>query len=117
MNYKTIWFTLRQTFSAWNEHDAPGLGAALAFYYDLVISAASNSSYCHSCDSFRTFHGPGPTARASREHGRPPGIGGCEGNDRTGSKACIRRARIAYRWDHLAVWSLRCVRRAPMGAE
>ena len=32
MNYKTIWSTLRQTFSSWNEHEAPRLGAALAFY-------------------------------------------------------------------------------------
>jgi membrane protein len=29
---------LRQTFSAWNEHDAPGLGAALAFYTILSLS-------------------------------------------------------------------------------
>ena len=32
MNYKTIWPILRKTFSAWNEHEAPRLGAALAFY-------------------------------------------------------------------------------------
>jgi hypothetical protein len=27
MNYKTIWPMLSQTFSAWNEHDAPHLGS------------------------------------------------------------------------------------------
>lgn len=38
MNYKTIWSMLRQTFSAWNEHDAPHLGAALAFYTILSLA-------------------------------------------------------------------------------
>ena len=38
MNYKTIWPILRQTFSAWNEHDAPRLGAALAFYTILSLA-------------------------------------------------------------------------------
>ena len=38
MNYKTIWFMLSQTFSAWNEHEAPRLGAALAFYTILSLA-------------------------------------------------------------------------------
>src|SRR5687767_85064 len=38
MNYKTVWSMLRQTFSAWNEHDAPHLGAALAFYTILSLA-------------------------------------------------------------------------------
>src|SRR5580658_605656 len=32
MNFKTIWGLLRQTFDKWNDHDAPRVGAALAFY-------------------------------------------------------------------------------------
>jgi membrane protein len=39
MNYKTIWSILRETFSAWNEHEAPRLGAALAFY--TILSPAA----------------------------------------------------------------------------
>jgi membrane protein len=38
MNYKTIWSILSQTFSAWNEHEAPRLGAALAFYTILSLA-------------------------------------------------------------------------------
>lgn len=38
MNYKTIWSTLSKTFSAWNDHDAPRLGAALAFYTILSLA-------------------------------------------------------------------------------
>jgi membrane protein len=38
MNYKTIWSMLRKTFSAWNEHEAPRLGAALAFYTILSLA-------------------------------------------------------------------------------
>ena len=38
MDYKTIWPILRQTFSAWNEHEAPRLGAALAFYTILSLA-------------------------------------------------------------------------------
>jgi membrane protein len=38
MNYKTIWSMLIQTFSAWNEHEAPRLGAALAFYTILSLA-------------------------------------------------------------------------------
>lgn len=38
MNYKTLWSMLSQTFSAWNEHDAPHLGAALAFYTILSLA-------------------------------------------------------------------------------
>ena len=38
MNYKAIWPMLRQTFSAWNEHEAPRLGAALAFYTILSLA-------------------------------------------------------------------------------
>ncbi len=38
MNYKTIWSLLSQTFSAWNEHEAPRLGAALAFYTILSLA-------------------------------------------------------------------------------
>ena len=38
MNYKTIWSMLRETFSDWNEHEAPRLGAALAFYTILSLA-------------------------------------------------------------------------------
>ena len=38
MNYKTIWTILRQTFSNWNEHEAPRQGAALAFYTILSLA-------------------------------------------------------------------------------
>src|ERR1022692_918018 len=38
MNYKAIWPMLRQTFIAWNEHEAPRLGAALAFYTILSLA-------------------------------------------------------------------------------
>lgn len=38
MNYKTLGAMLRQTFSAWNEHEAPRLGAALAFYTILSLA-------------------------------------------------------------------------------
>lgn len=38
MTYKAIWSILRQTFSAWNDHEAPRLGAALAFYTILSLA-------------------------------------------------------------------------------
>jgi uncharacterized BrkB/YihY/UPF0761 family membrane protein len=38
MNYKTLGAMLRQTFSARNEHEAPRLGAALAFYTILSLA-------------------------------------------------------------------------------
>jgi membrane protein len=38
MNYKTIWSVLRKTLSAWNQHEAPRLGAALAFYTILSMA-------------------------------------------------------------------------------
>jgi membrane protein len=38
MNYKKIWAMLSKTFSAWNEHEAPRLGAALAFYTILSLA-------------------------------------------------------------------------------
>jgi membrane protein len=38
MNYKTIWSILRETFNDWNEHEAPRLGAALAFYTILSLA-------------------------------------------------------------------------------
>jgi len=38
MNYKTLWLILRQTFSNWNEHEAPRQGAALAFYTILSMA-------------------------------------------------------------------------------
>ena len=38
MSHKTIWSMLIQTFSAWNEHEAPRLGTALAFYTILSLA-------------------------------------------------------------------------------
>jgi len=38
MNYRTSWRVLRQTFSAWSDHEAPRLGAALAFYTILSLA-------------------------------------------------------------------------------
>ena len=38
MNYKAIWPLLRQTISAWNDHEAPRLGAAIAFYTILSLA-------------------------------------------------------------------------------
>lgn len=36
--FKSFWFTLKQTVWAWNEHEAPRLGAALSFYTMLSIA-------------------------------------------------------------------------------
>ena len=38
MNYKNLWPILRKTFSAWNDHNAPRMGAALAFYSILSLA-------------------------------------------------------------------------------
>jgi membrane protein len=38
MTGKTLWSILARTFAAWNEHDAPRLGAALAFYTILSLA-------------------------------------------------------------------------------
>ena len=38
MNYKTIWSMLRETLADWNEHEAPRIGAALAFYTILSLA-------------------------------------------------------------------------------
>jgi membrane protein len=38
MNYKNLWPTLRKTFSAWNDHNARRLGAALVFYSILSLA-------------------------------------------------------------------------------
>jgi membrane protein len=38
MNYKTISSILRETFAAWNEHEAPRFSAALAFYTILSLA-------------------------------------------------------------------------------
>jgi len=38
MHYRAVWTILRDTFVAWNEHEAPRLGAALAFYTILSLA-------------------------------------------------------------------------------
>lgn len=38
MNHKRSWSLLRRTISAWNGHEAPRLGAALAFYTILSLA-------------------------------------------------------------------------------
>jgi membrane protein len=38
MNYKQLWPVLRRTISAWSGHEAPRLGAALAFYSLLSLA-------------------------------------------------------------------------------
>ena len=38
MHYRALWTMLRETFVAWNEHEAPRLGAALAFYTILSLA-------------------------------------------------------------------------------
>jgi membrane protein len=38
VNYKKLWAVLRETLSAWSEHDAPRIGAALAFYSILSLA-------------------------------------------------------------------------------
>ena len=38
MNYKNIWSILRETIAAWSAHEAPQLGAALAFYSILSLA-------------------------------------------------------------------------------
>src|SRR6202171_5275692 len=38
MIYKAIWSMLSKTVSAWSEHEAPRLGAALAFYTILSLA-------------------------------------------------------------------------------
>jgi membrane protein len=35
---KGFWLTLKQTFGAWNDHEAPRLGAALSFYTMLALA-------------------------------------------------------------------------------
>jgi len=35
---KRLWFTLKQAFWAWNDHDVPRLGAALSFYMMLSLA-------------------------------------------------------------------------------
>jgi uncharacterized BrkB/YihY/UPF0761 family membrane protein len=35
---KSLWFTLKKTFWAWNDHEAPRLGAALSFYTMLSLA-------------------------------------------------------------------------------
>jgi membrane protein len=36
--FKSLWLTLKQSFRAWNDHNAPRLGAALSFYTMLSIA-------------------------------------------------------------------------------
>ncbi len=38
MIFTNLWSTLRQTFSEWNDHEGPRLGAALAFYTILSLA-------------------------------------------------------------------------------
>ena len=38
MNYHHLWPLLRKTASAWSDHEAPRLGAALAFYSILSLA-------------------------------------------------------------------------------
>ena len=38
MNYKDIWWMMREAFSAWSQHEAPRMGAALAFYTILSLA-------------------------------------------------------------------------------
>jgi len=38
MNGKTIWWMLSETFAGWNRHEAPRMGAALAFYTILSLA-------------------------------------------------------------------------------
>lgn len=38
MTFTNLWSTIRQTFSAWNDHDAQRLAAALAFYTILSLA-------------------------------------------------------------------------------
>jgi membrane protein len=38
MTYKTLWAMFRETLAEWNMHDAPRLGAALAFYTILSLA-------------------------------------------------------------------------------
>ncbi len=38
MNGKTMWWMLGETFAGWNKHEAPRLGAALAFYTILSLA-------------------------------------------------------------------------------
>lgn len=38
MKSRNLWPTLRHTFSEWNDHEAPRLGAALAFYTILSLA-------------------------------------------------------------------------------
>ena len=38
MGLHKVWFLLRRAFTAWNDHDAPELGAALAFYTLLSLA-------------------------------------------------------------------------------
>jgi membrane protein len=55
---KTTWAILRETFSKWDAHEAPRLGAALAFYTILslaplmiVVIAITALVFGHSAES------------------------------------------------------------------
>src|SRR5579862_6025123 len=38
VHYRAVWTMLRDAYFAWNEHEAPRLGAALAFYTILSLA-------------------------------------------------------------------------------
>jgi uncharacterized BrkB/YihY/UPF0761 family membrane protein len=46
MNARGLFSTLKDTFFNWNEHDAPRLGAALAFYTILSLSPLMILCWC-----------------------------------------------------------------------
>jgi uncharacterized BrkB/YihY/UPF0761 family membrane protein len=85
MNYKTIWSILRETFSAWNEHEAPRLGAALDFYTILSLAPLVILVIAIAALMFEHSTAQNQLLGQVESMGRPPGIGGCEGKDRTGT--------------------------------
>jgi len=76
MNYKTIWSVLRETFDAWNEHEAPRLGPALAFYTILSLAPLVILAIAIAGAHLRTFYSPESAPWPSGQHDRPPRLGG-----------------------------------------
>jgi membrane protein len=70
---KGVWFTLKQTFWAWNSHEAPRLGAALSFY--TMLSLAPLLILVVAVDSLLFGH----SAARNEIIGQVQGIMGAEG--------------------------------------
>src|SRR3954466_15124438 len=90
MNLKKVWHLLKETYSAWSVHEAPRLGAALAFYSilslaPLLILVVSMAGFVlgHSAAQDQIIgqveamigKSGGEAVRAMIEHGQKPAAG------------------------------------------